>query len=215
MGTITFATVKFADQQTIEDLEFGAIKTMLVKLCFGPTAISRVNNLTSLPHISEVDLSLSLVQEYVNIQREEAVFPRLEFTELTKELIFLKKRGSQLTLEGFIAILEASRTANALVKFIKPFEEEYTHLFGLIQNTYYSKEVIQPIEKVLDAKFQVKDNASPKLFDIRMDIRSIRQKINTNFDRVLKRLQGCGVLADTSESFVKGKRVLAVLSKPE
>ena len=202
--------MKFADQQTIEDLEFGAIKNMLVKLCFGPTAINRVNNLTSLPSISEVDLSLSLVQEYVDIQKEETVFPRLEFTELTKELIFLRKPGSQLTLEGFIAILEASRTANALVKFIKTFEEEYPHLFGLIQNTYYSKEVIQPIEKVLDAKFQVKDDASPKLFDIRMDIRSIRQKINSNFDRVLKRLQGSGVLADTSESFVKGKRVLAV-----
>lgn len=202
--------MKFADQQTIEDLEFGAIKTMLVKLCFGPTATNRVKDLTTLSSIEEVDLSLSLVQEFVNIQLEEAVFPRLEFTELTKELIFLRKKGSQLSLESFVALLEASRVANALVKFIKPFEEEYAHLFGLIQNTYYSKQVIQPIEKVLDAKFQVKDDASRKLFDIRMDIRSIRQKINSNFDRILKRLQGSGVLADTSESFVKGKRVLAV-----
>lgn len=202
--------MKFADQQTIEDLEFASIKEMLVKICFGPTASDRVRNLTSLPNIVEVDLALSLVQEYVDIQNEEASFPRLEFTELTKEIIFLKKHGSQLTLEGFVALLQASRVANSLVKFIKPFEQDYSHLFGLIQNTYFSKDIIQPIEKVLDAKHQVKDDASPKLFDIRMDIRSIRQKINTNFDRILKRLQGSGVLADTSESFVKGKRVLAV-----
>ncbi|MFT4754381.1 MAG: DNA mismatch repair protein MutS2 [Salibacteraceae bacterium] len=202
--------MKFADKQTIEDLEFANIKEMLVKICFGPTASDRIRNLSSLDNISEIDLALSLVQEYVDIQNEDASFPRLEFTELTKEILFLKKRGSQLNLEGFVAILEASRIANSLVKFIKPFEQEYAHLFGLIQNTYSSKEVIQPIEKVLDAKHQVKDDASRKLFEIRMDIRSIRQKINSNFDRILKRLQGSGVLADTSESFVKGKRVLAV-----
>lgn len=206
----TFAFVNFADQQTIEDLEFAAIKAMVAKSCFGPTAAERVKKLTSLRNISEAELALSLVQEYVDIQKEEAVFPRLEFTELTKEIIFLKKRGSQLTLEGFIAILNASRTANQLVKFIKSWEDEYPHLFGLISTTYFSKVIIQPIEKVLDRKFQVRDDASPKLFEIRMDMRSIRKKINVNFDRILKRLQGSGVLADTSESFVKGKRVLAV-----
>ena len=202
--------MNFADKQTIEDLEFATIKSMLAKLCFGPTAKQRVEELTSLPSISEVNIALSLVQEYVDIQKEEVSFPRLEFTELTKEIIFLKKRGSQLSLEGFVAILQASRIANTLVKFIKPWEEDYSHLFGLIQNTYYSKEVIKPIEQVLDAKHQVKDDASSRLFDIRMDIRSIRQKINSNFDKILKRLQGSGVLADTVESFVKGKRVLAV-----
>jgi len=209
-GLNTFALVKFADQQTIEDLEFEAIKKMLSKLCFGPTASERIDNLASLPNISEADLALSLVQEYVDIQKEEAVFPRLEFTELTKEIVFLNKKGSQLTLESFIALLHASRIANQLIKFIKPFEEEYPHLFGLIQTTYYSKEVITPIEGVLDRKYQVRDDASPKLFEIRMDIRSIRKQINVNFDRVLKRLNSSGMLADNSESFVNGKRVLAV-----
>ena len=202
--------VNFADKQTIEDLEFATIKNMLAKFCFGPTATERINNLSSLPNVSEADLALSLVQEFVDVQNEEAVFPRLEFTEITKEIIFLKKKGSQLTLDGFIALLNASRTANQLVKFIKNFEDQYPHLFGLIQTTYYSKEIIQPIEKVLDKKYQIKDDASPRLFEIRMDIRSLRKKINVNFDKILKRLQGEGVLADNSESFVKGKRVLAV-----
>jgi DNA mismatch repair protein MutS2 len=202
--------VKFADQQTIEDLEFAVIKNMLSKLCFGPTATERMDNLGALPNISEADLALSLVQEFVDIQNEDTVFPRLEFTELTKEIIFLNKKGSQLTLEGFIALLLASRIANQLVKFIKPFEEEFPHLFGLIQTTFFSKSIIQPIEKVLDQKYQVRDDASPKLFEIRMDTRSIRKKINVNFDKVLKRLQSTGVLADNSESFVKGKRVLAI-----
>ncbi len=202
--------MNFADLQTIEDLEFATIKNMLAKFCFGPTAENRVQQLTSLPSVTEADLALSLVQEFVDIQKEDVVFPRLEFSELTKEIIFLKKKGSQLNLEGFIAILNASRTANQLVRFIKNWEEEYPHLFGLIQTTYFSNEIIQPIEKVLDRKFQVRDDASLRLFEIRMDILSIRKKININFDRILKRLQGSGVLADTSESFVKGKRVLAV-----
>ena len=202
--------MNLADKQTIEDLDFEKIKELLAKKCFGPTALNRVNNLSSLDSISEVDLALSLVQEYVDIHKEEITFPRLEFTELTKEIIFLSKHGSQLTLEGFIAILQASRIVNRLVKFIKPWEESYSHLFGLIQTSWYSKEIIQPIEKVLDNKFQIRDDASPRLFEIRMDIRSIRNKINSNFERILKRLQGGNVLADTHESFVKGKRVLAV-----
>jgi DNA mismatch repair protein MutS2 len=202
--------VKFTDQQTLDDLEFNDLKELLGKFCFEATATQRMNDLAPLSSISEADLALSLVQEFIDIHGEDVVFPRLEFTELTKELVFLRKRGSQLPLESFISILTASRIANALVKFIKPWEEKYPHLFGLIQNTWYSKDIIQPIEKVLDAKYQVRDNASPRLFEIRTDIRSIRHKINVNFDRILKRLQGSGVLSDTSESFVKGKRVLAV-----
>jgi len=58
----------------------------------------------------------------------------------------------------------------------------------------------------------VKDDASKLLFDIRQKIKSVRNQINRNFDKEIRKLMKENVLGDTREAFVNERRVLTVLS---
>ncbi|MEY4350403.1 MAG: hypothetical protein RL078_450, partial [Bacteroidota bacterium] len=74
------------------------------------------------------------------------------------------------------------------------------------------KEIIEQIDQVFDRNGQIKDDASTELFDIRARIRVLRNQINKNFDKELRRYNKDKVLAETLETFVNERRVLTVLS---
>ena len=65
-----------------------------------------------------------------------------------------------LDLEGFIRLLDASRLTNDLIEFFKGNEAELPNLSQLINQAYYTKEIIKSVESVLDNRMQVKDSAS-------------------------------------------------------
>ncbi|MBU2019959.1 MAG: DNA mismatch repair protein MutS, partial [Bacteroidetes bacterium] len=89
---------------------------------------------------------------------------------------------------------------------------EYPYLSELLQNVYSTQEIIESIDKVFDRRGEIKDDASPTLFTIRQQLKSVKTKINLNFDKEIRRLTKENVLGDTKEAFVNDRRVLTVLS---
>ena len=86
----------------------------------------------------------------------------------------------------------ASRLVNDLLHFFDKREDEYPLLAHTLENAYYTKEILEAIEKVFDRSGQVKDDASPELFSIRNNIKAVRKQINQNFNKELRRLQKRG-----------------------
>ena len=200
------------DEQSAEDLEFPIIREMLAEYCVGPTARERMEHLAPFRQMKMAKTSLLSSQELLFIREEESGFPRIEFEELTHEIKQLGIKRSVLRLESLINVLDASRLCNDLITFFKGRKEQYPTLTALIKSTSYSMAIIKPIEKVLDKRLKVRDDASPDLLRIRQSISSKKRQISTNFNKVLKRFQAKGYLADSSETFHSDRRVLSVIS---
>ena len=200
------------DQQTAQDLEFETVRSMLAEVCYQDSARSRMQSL--MPCLRKEDAVSALDQAYelLRIREVEQGFPRLEFEELHMEIQRLGILGTPLDLEGFVRLIDASRLVNDLIEFFKSRDHLYPELNALVHQAYYTKEIIAPIEKVLDAKLQVKDDASTELARIRQDLKRNRREINRNFEKVLKRLTKDGFLAETVEAYINDRRVLSVLS---
>jgi DNA mismatch repair protein MutS2 len=200
------------DIQTLNDLEFDGVRAMLVECCIGPTANSRMENLSILDSASTAKNELNKASELLSIRQEGGSFPRLEFEELENEIQRLGIKGAGLDLEGFIRLLDSSRLVNDIITFFKTSDSEYPTLSEIVDQAYLTMDIIQPIEKVLDERMQVKDDASKALLKIRSEIKTLRKDINRNFDRVLRKLQKEGWIADTVEAFLNDRRVLSVIS---
>ncbi len=69
------------------------------------------------------------------------------------------------------------------------------------------------IDEVLDETGQVKDTASDELRDIRMSLFRKRNEQRRSFDRIVQKMNKQGYLADIEESFINGRRVLAVFAE--
>jgi DNA mismatch repair protein MutS2 len=200
------------DEQTVNDLEFPTIREWLVAYVIGPTAKKRMEELSPSNHFPTIEIELRKVNELLAIREQGEIFPALDFEELQNEIKLLPIRNSVLLLEGYIRIARASDLVNSLLYFFDKREKEYPLLNGLFKNAYYTKDIIEAIEKVFDRAGNVKDDASKLLYEIRQKIKTIRNQINRNFDKEVRRLVKENVLGDTKEAFVNDRRVLTILS---
>ena len=200
------------DEQVASDLEFDRIRSMLAAKALQPTAASRALALAPIKNSRSIRKTLSETEELRRIKVEGEPFPALEFEEMQNEIRLIEIRDSVLDEGSFTKISRASHTVNQVVKFLQNKRAQYPRLNDIQKDLVYTKDLIDPIAKVFDAKGQISDNASPTLRTIREEMTGLRRKISRSFNSVMKELQGKDMLADIREGFVNNRRALAVES---
>lgn len=200
------------DKQTLADLEFDTIRVWLAAYAKESTARERLENLAPISKFSEITYQLDKTNEFLEIRTVGETFPHLDFEELKNEIKMLPIENASISLDGFMKIHQASMLVNSLLVFFEKREAEFPLLNGTLENVYYTKEIIEAIEKVFDSTGNVKDNASELLAEIRMNMHGLKRQINKNFDRELRKLGKDNVLGDTRETFINDRRVLSILS---
>jgi DNA mismatch repair protein MutS2 len=89
----------------------------------------------------------------------------------------------------------------------------YPALYEVIAGSYYEKTIREMIDEVVDETGIVKDSASPDLQSIRMNLYRKRNELRRMFDKIVSRLNKQGYLAEIEESFMNGRRVVAVFAE--
>lgn len=204
--------MKGFDQQTLHDLEFHQIREWLVGFAIGATAQKRLEVLTPTNDFDLIETELMRTEEFKRIRTEGESFPGLDFEELLPEIKMLPIRNAVLQQEGFVRIVRASDLVNAILHFFDKRSQDFPHLISLLDKVYFTRELIESIERVFDRKGQIKDDASPELYQIRQQINKLRNQINRNFEKEMRRFLKDGLLGETKETFVNERRVLTVLS---
>jgi DNA mismatch repair protein MutS2 len=157
-------------------------------------------------------IELKRLDEFVKIRREAIPFPAMDFEELENEIKFLQIKDSVLSEESFSRLHRASNLSNEILKCFEGFELAFPELQTLLDNVESTDEITKAVDKVFNAKWIVRDDASPELMGIRNAIGSVRRQIAKNFAKVLKEFQGKGFLGDTGEAYLNERRVLAIYS---
>ena len=138
-------------------------------------------------------------------------FPNDFSVSVSKELKLLSIPGAVLSGEQFLLIKKLANNAENIFRW---FDEErrqlYPSLTFIIDGTYFEKTIRILIEEILDETGVVKDNASEELANIRMSLYRKRNELRKVFDKIVSKLNKQGYLADIEESFMNGRRVLAV-----
>lgn len=200
------------DEQTIKDLEFSTIREWLKTYSIADSTKQRISNLLPSNHFIEIKEELNRVNEFFAIRNEGENFPSLDFEELLPEIKLLPIKNAVLSQDGFTRIATASHLVNSIIYFFDKREKVYPLLSEVLIDAYYTTEIIDAIEKVFDRKGKVKDDASPLLAEIRQQLKIVKNQINKNFDRELRKLLKENVLGDTKEAFINDRRVLTVMS---
>lgn len=200
------------DDQTLKDLEFSTIQDWLTSYAIGETAYKRLKELKPTNQFQRIKHELAVNAEFLNLRTNGETFPALDFEELLVEIKLLPIKNAVLSQEGFYKISRASLLINSLLYFFDKREADYPFLHEITNEAYYTTEIIDAIDKVFDRKGLVKDDASAELFEIRQQLKAVKNKINRNFDKELRRLAKEGFLGETREAFVNERRVLTIQS---
>jgi len=206
--------MKFFPESALVQLEYEKVKTLLGEYCKTEYAKVKAENLRIHTKKEFIETELRQGYEYKQIAQAGQYFPNDFALNISKELKLLSIPGAVLTGEQFLFIRRLTEnTANIFRWFDNERRVAYPALTQIIQDTYYEKGITEMIDDILDETGNVKDKASEELAKIRMSLFRKRNELRKVFDRLVSKLNKSGHLADIEESFMNGRRVLAVFAE--
>jgi DNA mismatch repair protein MutS2 len=206
--------MKLYPESAYIQLEFNKVKDLLANYCQTEHAHNKAANLRIHTRKEFIDTELRQSHEYRQLVTNSIYFPNDYILNLAKELKLLSILGAVLVGEQ---LMQVRKLAESIEKIFRWFDSErrqaYNAMAKVIENTYYEKVIIEMIDEVLDDYGQVKDNASEDLKNIRMSLYRKRNELRRMFEKIITKLNKQGYLADIEESFMSGRRVVAVFAE--
>ncbi|MBS1743506.1 MAG: DNA mismatch repair protein MutS [Bacteroidetes bacterium] len=206
--------MKFFPESTLYQIEFDKIKELLAAHAKTEFARLKANNLRIHTKKEFIERELQQTNEYKSLQQAGLYFPNDFQVNISKEIKLLGIPGASLSGEQFLLIRRLTgNTSNIFRWFDTERRTAYPALTQVITDLYYEKVIREMIDDILDETGVVKDNASEALFAIRQNLFRKRNELRRAFDRIVSKLAKQGYLADIEESFMNGRRVLAVFAE--
>lgn len=195
-------------------LEFDKVQKLLAQHCKTEFALDAAKGLRIHTHFNYIDLELNQTNEFKLLLLSGQHFP-IDFTQnIHKDIKLLGIPGAALTGEQYNLLRRLLDNAGDIFRwFDSERREAFPALQKVVKDSYYEKKLREMIDDVLDEIGQVKDTASEELRSIRMSLYRKRNELRRIFDRLVQKMNKSGYLADIEESFINGRRVLAVFAE--
>jgi DNA mismatch repair protein MutS2 len=206
--------IKFFPESALVQLEFEKVKALLGAFCKTEYAKAKAAVLRIHTRKEYIELELQQSNEFKLLLQTGQHFPNDYTLNVSKDLKLLGIPGAVLSGEQFMDIRKLVENMQDVFRW---FDNErriaYPALAKVIEHTYYEKVIIACIDEVLDENGTVKDTASEDLSRIRMSLFRKRNDLRRMFDRILSKLNKAGYVADIEESFLNGRRVVALYAE--
>ncbi len=206
--------MKLYPESAAVQLEFDKVKNLLFEKCHSEYAKEKALHLRIHTRKEFIERELKQSHEYKQLIENALYFPSDYVLNLSKDLKLLSIPGAMLAGDQLISI---RKLATSIEKLFRWFDNErrttYPALAMIIAETYYEKKILALVDEVIDEAGVVKDNASAELQSIRMNLYRKRNELRRVFDRLINKLNKQGYLADIEESFMNGRRVVAVFAE--
>jgi DNA mismatch repair protein MutS2 len=206
--------MKLFPESASHQLEFDKIKNLLTDHCRSEFARKKAQELRLHTQKRFIEPELLQTHEYKLLFQNHLYFPDDAVLNLSKELKLLSIESSVLSGEQFLQIKKLVNAIQQIFRWFTPDRKvAYPSLDLVIQETYFEKKIPLLIDEILDEYGTVKDSASDKLADIRMALYKKRAELKKVFARIVSKLNKLGYLTDIEESFMNGRKVLAVFAE--
>lgn len=206
--------MKLYPESASVQLEFDKIKALVTEKCRTEYAKTKASELRIHTKKEFMERELKQSHEYKQLLQHAVYFPNDYVLNLSRELKLLGIHGSILFGEELVSIRKLAMSMESIFRWFDAERRDvYTGLAEVISGTYYEKAILQLINDVVDDNGSVKDNASPELQSIRMNLYRKRNELRRMFDRIISKLNKQGYLAEIEESFMNGRRVVAVFAE--
>jgi DNA mismatch repair protein MutS2 len=195
-------------------LEFDKVKLLLVEQTRTLYGNEKASSLRIHTRKQFIDMELRQTYQYFQLLVTGQTFQHDQVFNLSRELKLLSISGAVLTGDIFILFRNLAENIGSIFRW---FDDErmsvLSALYEVIRQTHYEKAIPHEISRIIGEDGRVLDNASDDLARIRMALYRKRNEQRRSFERILGKLQKAGYIADIEESFLNGRRVLAIYAE--
>lgn len=201
--------------RTIESkIGFDQVRQLVKERCVSPQGKETVDKMSWITDRELLITCLSRVDELKRLKQGGT--NELALTPIVDARPWLSKievSGMFIEANNLLSLSRSLNTASGIKRYFNREEQQrlYPYLTDLSRDIADVDIVKRYIEKVIDDLGQVKDNASPRLGEIRREMSTIARRTNAAMRRVIQSAISAGLIdADTAPSVRDGRLVIPV-----
>ncbi|MFD1631366.1 endonuclease MutS2 [Pseudopedobacter beijingensis] len=200
-------------KNSLEKLGFEEIKNNIKKYCISEMGIEMVDKIRFMNNAEQIIKFLNQTHEFKTILQSDEALPISSFYDIKKLSDKAKIEGTFLTEEELFQIYNSLQTAFAVISYFEEREGQYPNLEALFEHLPIEKSILREIERVIDAKGKIKNNASRLLADIIDAISKAEQDARKKIDQIYKNAQNNNWVADGSLTVRDGRICIPILAE--
>ncbi|WP_375447080.1 endonuclease MutS2 [uncultured Fibrella sp.] len=196
-----------------QKLGFDKIRELLRQACISPLGQDYVDKIRFSDNHQLIDKLLRQTYEFTQIVQYEPDFPQSNYLDVRPQLQKARVEGITLMEDEFFDLKLALKAIQDCLRFLANQEEDqYPYLAELAQPVVVDKNLLAALERVIDDRGHVRDNASPELASIRRRIISEQTNLRKKLDGMLRTARQQGWIPDDLGLTVRGGRLVIPLA---
>lgn len=190
-----------------EKTGFERVKEIIAGNCLSPMGIQNVENIRFLTDVKEITLKISATNEFQNILVFEDKFPSDHYYDNSLCLEKIRIEGSFPEVNEVFDLKRSLETAKSILNFFRNRgEERYPVLYSLCKAIKIYPYVYDSIDRIIDRNGNIRENASPRLKEIRTEIAAKKTLASRRLQAILKQAQSDGIVDKESDISVRNGR---------
>jgi DNA mismatch repair protein MutS2 len=191
---------------------FDRIRNLLKESCISPMGLEKVDNLRVIDDFNSLSKDLSATYEFQQILTFEDYFPSEHYYKISDCLEKMRVIGSFPEVQEIFDLRRSLETVRTILSFFKTKSEtKYPVLREMSSSVKTYPYVLDAIDRIIDKRGVVKDNASSKLKEIRSELISKGILVTKRLNAILRQAQADGIVdQDTVASMRNGRGVIPV-----
>lgn len=188
---------------------------MLKGYCLSQLGKDKVDDMAFTSDAERINTALSQTREFRRMQEEADDFPLQFFFDMRASIKRIRIDGTHLEENEIFDLRRSLETISGIVKFLNRSDDDgnYDHptLHALTEDVVTFPELIRRIDQILDKYGKIKDTASPRLAEIRSQLRKAEGSVSRTLYNILHAAQSEGLVEkDATPTLRDGRLVVPV-----
>lgn len=194
-----------------QKIGFDEIRDILLSNCKCDIGKEKITQLTFLTDANDINTLLNQIMEMCKILTEEDTFPTPSFATVYDSIARIRPEGTYLMANELNILRKSLLEIQDILLFFDKQQETYPTLAELAEPIEIAKDICHTIDRVIDSNGNLKDNASPKLIEIRSEIAQKRRIISKIMSQKLAIARQEGWIDQDSELSIRDGRLVLPL----
>lgn len=197
-----------ATEHALDKLGFQRIRAEIAGMCVTEKAKKRALSMTLLETEEQIEHSMAFIQD-TRFLIERDPFPLDGIADIRNEIELSKKDGT-LEPDTLWKIKRFCYLVTRLDKFVRHGGKELLTLAPFLTRLIPTPDIQDQVERFIEAPGTIKENATPLLVSLRVDIRRSHDRVTSKLERMLTQKQYEGFFQDDIITFRNDRFVLPV-----
>ncbi len=191
---------------------FDRIRSLLMEKCLSPMGLEKVEQIRFIGDFDSLSVILSATNELQQILMFEDFFPSEHYYEISDCLNKIRVEGTFPEIQEVFDLKRTLETVKTILNFFRNKDEaKYPVLYKLCSSVKTYPYVLESIDRIIDRRGVIKDNASSRLKEIRAELVGKSIQVSKRLNAILRQAQSDGIVdTDTTVSVRNGRGVIPV-----